>query len=255
MEQAADAIRGSRSKISRMEHGRVSFKERDITDLLTLYAVTSRSERAGLLALAREADGPGWWQGYADILPNWLEPYFALEAAASVIRTYELQFIPGLLQTEDYARAVIRLGNPGSEEDVARHTEIRMSRQDILQREDPPHLWAVVDEGILRRPIGGKMVLREQVRHLITMAEHPAVTLQILPFQAGVQPTMGAFTLLRFAEPDLRDVVHIEHLASALYIDRATDVAGYLDAMDQLIVHAQPAAKTPELLNSMLGQT
>ena len=216
-EQAAGAIRGSHSKISRMEHGRVGFKDRDIADLLTLYGVTSGEEREVLLKLAREANTPGWWQGYSDILPHWVEPYFGLEAAASIIRIYELQFVPGLLQTADYARAIIRLGNASTEEDVTRRAEARIARQEILTRENPPRLWAVMDDGALRRSIGGKAVMREQIRHLARMCEHPAVTLQILPFQVGGHPAMGGpFTILRYSEPDLRDVVYIEQLTSAL---------------------------------------
>ena len=252
-EQAADAIRGSHSKISRMEHGRVSFKERDIADLLTLYGVTAASERAAVLALAREANTPGWWQGYSDILPHWLEPYFGLEAAASFIRAYELQFVPGLLQTEGYARAVIRLGNAGNEDEVARRTEARMSRQEILKREDPPRKWAVIDEAALRRSIGGRAIMQEQIRHLIAMAEHPAVTLQVLPFTAGGHPALGGpFTILRFAEPDLRDVVYIEQLTSALYLDKATEVDSYLEVMEQLCLQAEPTAKTMDILNRIL---
>ena len=190
-EQAAGAIRGSHSKISRMEHGRVGFMDRDIADLLTLYGVTSGEEREVLLKLAREANTPGWWQGYSDILPHWVEPYFGLEAAASIIRIYELQFVPGLLQTADYARAIIRLGNASTEEDVTRRAEARIARQEILTRENPPRLWAVMDDGALRRSIGGKAVMREQIRHLARMCEHPAVTLQILPFQVGGHPAMG----------------------------------------------------------------
>ena len=255
-EQAADAIRGSHSKISRMEHGRVSFKERDIADLLTLYGVTGQSERAGLLALAREANTPGWWQCYSDILPHWLEPYFGLEAAASFIRTYELQFIPGLLQTEDYARAVIRLGNAGNEEEVARRTEARISRQEIFNREEPPRKWAVIDEAALRRPIGGRTVMRAQVRHLIEMSDHPAVTLQILPFGAGGHPALGGpFTILRFAEPDLRDVVYIEQLTSALYLDKANEVDSYLEVMEQLCLQAEPTASTVDILNRVLKES
>src|SRR5215471_21495315 len=137
LEQAAAAIRGSHSKISRMEHGRVGFKERDIADLLTLYGVGPGDEREALLKLAREANSPGWWQAYADILPHWVEPFFGLEAAASFIREYELQFVPGLLQIEEYARAVIRLGNLPSEEEVIRRAQARISRQEILRRADP----------------------------------------------------------------------------------------------------------------------
>ena len=154
-EQAAEAIRGSHSKISRMEHGRVGFKERDVGDLLTLYGVTDGEERAALLNLAREANTPGWWHAYSDILPTWLEAYVGLEAAASVIRTYEVQFVPGLLQTEDYARALIRQGSAASEDEIHRRTELRVSRQEVLRGPNPPQLWAVVDEGALRRPVGG----------------------------------------------------------------------------------------------------
>ena len=252
-EQAAASIRGSHSKISRMEHGRVGFKERDIADLLTLYGVTGGEERAALLKLAREANTPGWWQGYSDILPHWVEPYFGLEAAASFIRNYELQFVPGLLQTEGYARALIRLGNAATEDDVMRRAEARLSRQEILSRETPPRLWAVMDEGALRRSIGGKAVMREQIRHLIDMCDHPAVTLQILPFQIGAHPAMGGpFTILRFSEPDLRDVVYIEQLTSALYLDKPAEVDDYLEVMEQLCLQAEPAAKTPEILKAAI---
>src|SRR6516162_5559143 len=234
-ERAALSIRGSHSKISRMEHGRVGFKERDIADLLTMYGVTDGDEREALLKLAREANTPGWWQGYSDILPHWVEPYFGLEAAASFIRNYELQFVPGLLQTEGYARALIRLGNAATEDDVMRRAEARLSRQEILSRETPPRLWAVMDEGALRRSIGGKAVMREQLR----------------PFQIGAHPAMGGpFTILRFSEPDLRDVVYIEQLTSALYLDKAAEADSYLEVMEQLCLQAEPTARTPEILKA-----
>jgi transcriptional regulator with XRE-family HTH domain len=256
LEQAAEAIRGSHSKISRMEHGRVGFKERDIGDLLTLYGVTGGEEREALLNLAREASTPGWWQAYSDILPHWVEPYFGLEAAASFIRSYQVQFVPGLLQTEGYARAVIQLGTAAGEEEIARRGEVRVSRQEILSKPNPPRVWAVVDEGALRRPIGGLEVVREQIRHLIDMADHPAVTLQILPFQVGAHPAMGGpFTILRFAEPDLRDVVYIEQLTSALYLDKPAEVDSYLEVMEQLCLQAEPASSTPRLLEKILADT
>lgn len=255
-EQAAGVIRGSHSKISRMEHGRVGFKERDIADLLTMYGVTDADEREALLKLARESNTPGWWQGYADILPHWVEPYFGLEAAASFIRNYELQFVPGLLQTEGYALSLIRLGNAPTEEDVLRRAEARMSRQDILSRETPPRVWAVVDEGALRRPIGGAKVMREQLKHLIDMCDHPAVTLQVLPFQVASHPAMGGpFTILRFSEPDLRDVVYIEQLTSALYLDKPAEVDSYLEVMEQLCLQAEPAANTTKVLSQILAET
>jgi transcriptional regulator with XRE-family HTH domain len=254
-EQAAEAIRGSHSKISRMEHGRVGFKERDVSDLLTLYGVTDGEERAALLNLAREANTPGWWHAYADILPTWLEAYVGLEAAASVIRTYEVQFVPGLLQTEEYARALIRLGTAASEEEIGRRTELRVSRQEILRGPNPPQLWAVVDEGALRRPVGGRDVVRRQLQHLIGMAEHPSVSVQILPFEAGPHAAMGGpFTILRFAEPDLHDVVYIEQLTSALYLDKRSEVDNYLEVMEQLCLQAEPAGNTVKMLGQILAE-
>jgi len=256
-EQAADVIRGSHSKISRMEHGRVGFKERDVADLLTLYGVTDGEERAALINMARESSTPGWWHAYSDILPSWLEPYVGLEAAASIIRNYEVQFIPGLLQTEGYARALLRTGYPTvSDDELARRSELRISRQEVLDRHGAPQLWAVVDEGALQRPIGGTAVMREQLQHLIKMAEHPAVTLQVLPFKVGGHSACGGpFTILRFAEPDLQDVVYVEQLTSALYLDKPAEVDRYLEVMEQLCLQAEPAANTVKLLRQILADT
>ena len=253
-EQAADGLRGSHSKISRMEHGRVGFKERDVGDLLTLYGVTDSEERAALLNLAREANTPGWWHAYSDVLPTWLEPYVGLEAAASVIRTYQIQFVPGLLQTEGYARALIRQGSAASEEEIARRSELRASRQEILRRPDAPQLWVVVDEGALRRPVGSREIVREQLTYLAEMADHPAVTLQILTFSAGAHSAMGGpFSILRFAEPDLQDVVYIEQLTSALYLDKPAEVDSYLEVMEQLCLQAEPVANTSKVLQQILA--
>jgi transcriptional regulator with XRE-family HTH domain len=252
-ERAAASIRGSHSKISRMEHGRVGFKERDIADLLTLYGVIDGPEREALLNLAREASTPGWWQAYSDILPHWVEPYFGLEAAASFIREFELQFVPGILQIEEYARAVIRLGNLPSEDEVIRRAQARISRQEILRRADPPRIWAVLDEGALRRHIGGRDVMKAQLRHLIEMCDHPNITLQILPFSAGAHRAMGGpFTILRYTEPDLRDVVYIEQLTSALYLDKPIEVDAYLEVIEEVCLQADPSAKTPGFLNAVL---
>jgi hypothetical protein len=254
-EQAAEAIRGSHSKISRMEHGRVGFKQRDVSDLLTLYGVTDSEERAALLSLTQEANTPGWWHAYSDVLPSWVEAYVGLEAAATVLRTYEVQFVPGLLQTEEYARALIRLGTAVSDSEVERRTELRVSRQEILRGPNPPQLWAVVDEGALRRPVGSRDVVRRQLEHLIAMAEHPAITLQILPFTAGPHSAMGGpFTILRFAEPDLHDVVYIEQLTSALYLDKPSEVDSYLEVMEQLCLQAEPAGNTAKQLSQILAE-
>jgi transcriptional regulator with XRE-family HTH domain len=255
-EQAAESIRGSHSKISRMEHGRVGCKQRDVADLLTLYGVTDNEERAALLNLAREANTPGWWHAYSDILPSWAQPYVGLEAAASVIRTYQIQTVSGLLQTESYARALIRQGSATSEKEIARRSELRASRQEILRRPDAPQLWVVIDEAALRRPVGGREIVREQLEHLIEVADHPAVTLQIMPFRMGAHSAMGGpFTILRFAEPDLADVVYIEQLTSALYLDKPVEVDSYLEVMEQLCLQAEPVANTTKMLRQILAET
>ena len=253
-DRAGYEIRASRSKISRVEHGRVSFKERDVADLLSLYGVADAEERAALLNLAREANTPGWWHAYSDVLSAWLEPYVGLEAAASVIRTYQIQFVPGLLQTEAYARALIRQGAAASDEEIARRSELRASRQEILRRPGAPQLWVLVDEGALRRPVGSREIVREQLKYLAEMAEHPAVTLQILPFATGAHPAMGgAFTILRFAEPDVADVVYIEQLTRALYLEKSAEVDSYLEIMSQLCLRAESAANTGKLLQQILS--
>jgi transcriptional regulator with XRE-family HTH domain len=254
--QAAQAIRGSHSKISRMENGRVGFKERDLGDLLTVYGLTDPEGRAALLTLAREAAIPGWWQAYTDVLPAWLEPYVGLEAAASVICCYQVQYVPGLLQTADYARALIRRGSAASTEEVTRRAELRISRQDILRGLHSPQLRAVIDESALWRPVGGRDVARGQLRHLIEMACHPAVKLQILPFSAGAHAAMGGpFTILRFAESDLDDVVYIEQLASALYLYKPSEADNYHQVMEQVCLRAEPAASTVKILDGILAET
>lgn len=255
-EAAGWEIRASESKISRMELGRVGFKERDVSDLLTLYGVTDTEERTALLALARQANAPGWWHRYGDVLPHWFQSYLDLEAAATMIRTYEVQFVPGLLQTAGYARAVIRIGHSGARaEEIERRVEVRMARQRVLHRENPPQLWAVIDEAVLRRPMGGHKVMREQVLHLLEATKMPNVRIQVVPFHAGGHAAAGgAFTLLRFPEQDLPDVVYTEQLTSALYLDKREDVDRYAVAMEQLCVDADPPSQTAQILERVLGE-
>src|ERR1700685_2756727 len=155
-EEAAYEIRASRSKISRMENGRVRIKERDVTDLLTLYGITDEAIRAGMVALVRQASAPGWWSKYDDITADWFEVYLGLETAASVIRSFELQFVHGLFQTEDYARAVTLLGHTTAPaEEMNRGVVLRPKLQHLLPCPEPPQVWSILDEGALRRPVGG----------------------------------------------------------------------------------------------------
>ena len=155
-EQAGYEIRASRSKISRLENGRVGLKNRDVTDLLTLYGVTDEGLRSRFLALVKQSNAPDWWTKYSDILPDWFETYLGLESAASTIRSFEIQFVHGLFQTEDYARAVTRLGRKTAPADeIERRVALRLKRQDLLSRPNPPRIWSVMDEAVLRRPVGG----------------------------------------------------------------------------------------------------
>lgn len=253
-EDAGYEIRASDSKISRMELGRVGFKERDVSDLLTLYGVTDPKERETLLGLARQANNPGWWHRYNDILPSWFQPYLGLEAAAELIRTYEVQFVPGLLQTADYARAVVLIGHERSTpEEIERRVAVRMERQHILNRQHPPQLWALVDEAALRRPIGGPEVMRAQIESLIETTKRPNVTLQVVPFHAGGHAAAGgAFTLLRFPDADLPDVVYLEQLTGAIYLDKRDDVDTYAAVLERLAVEAEPPESTQKILDGIL---
>ncbi|HET6686277.1 MAG TPA: helix-turn-helix transcriptional regulator [Jiangellaceae bacterium] len=255
-ETAGWEIRSSESKISRMELGRVSFKERDVADLLTLYEVSDAEERAALLTLARDANTPGWWHREGDILPGWFQSYLGLESAAAVIRTYELQFVPGLLQTADYARAVILLGHGKAvQAELDRRVSLRMTRQQLLNRPDPPQLWAVIDEGALRRPVGGPDVMRAQLEALIDATKMPNVRLQIIPFEFGGHAAAGgSFSILRFPDQDLPDIVYVEQLDSALYFDKREDVEHYAAAMERLAVEADPPADTAQTLERFLAE-
>ncbi|MEU6831641.1 helix-turn-helix transcriptional regulator [Nocardia beijingensis] len=252
-EAAGDAIRGSHAKISRLELGRTGFKERDLQDLLSLYGVVDPAERETYFELARRANDPGWWQHYSDLLPAWFETYIGLEQAATTIRTYEAQFVPGLLQTADYARAVIQLGNS---DETERRVAIRMRRQQILYRVAAPTLWAVIDENALRRPVGGVEVLREQIEHLVTMAERPNIRIQVLPYAAGGHSAAGGpFSILRFPEPELPDIVYTEQLTSSLYFDKQRDVELYMSVMNRISVEALSPADSVRFLRELLTRT
>jgi Domain of unknown function (DUF5753)/Helix-turn-helix domain len=249
-DRAGYEIRASRSKISRMENGHVGFKERDVADLLTLYGVTTEQTRATLVSLTQQANTPGWWSRYGDILADWFEDYLGLEAAASVIRTFELQFVHGLFQTEDYARAVTLLGHASApKEDVDRRVNLRLNRQRLLTRPKPPQVWSVLDEGALRRPVGGRAVMRGQLSHLVEMATLPNVTIQVMPFSRGGHAAAGgSFTTLRFDDPDVPDVVYIEQLTSAIYLDSRDDVDHYLEVANRLGAEALTPQQTVPFL-------
>ncbi|TDD44621.1 XRE family transcriptional regulator [Kribbella antibiotica] len=249
-------IRASESKVSRMELGRVGFKERDVNDLLDLYGMQDDKERFRLMELARAANNPGWWSRYGDVMPSWFTNYVGLEVAATLIRTYEVMFVPGLLQTEEYARAVVQLGKSYLPDDeVAQRVALRVTRQQILTRGTPARLWVVLDEAALHRPVGGVEVLRAQIEHLMTCARQSNITLQIMPFSSvGYPGAGGAFSILRFPDGDLPDIVYIENAASALYLDKLEEVDEYAAIMEGLTIAAAPVSATEGLLKEALAR-
>ena len=253
-EAAGYSIRASESKISRMELGRVSFKTRDVEDLLTLYGITDDSERAALVGLAREANVAGWWHSYSDVLPSWFPTYVGLEGAASLIRSYEVQFVPGLLQTEAYAHAVVARGMKNAcPADIDRRVALRLERQKYLVSENPPDVHIVLDEAGLRRPYGDREVMRGQLQHLIDISERPNVRLQVMPFSFGGHTAeSGAFSILSFPESDLSDVVYLEQLTSALYLDKREDVAQYEQVLSELQDDSPSPAESRDILRGLL---
>lgn len=253
-EDAAWTLRASAPKISRMELGRVRVKERDVLDLLTRYGVDDEAERAAFVALVHRANADGWWQRDRDLLPSWFETYLGMEQAATLIRTYEVQFVPGLLQTREYARAVIGLAYDDPRE-VERRVELRMRRQDVLTQDGGPTLWAVVDEAALRRQLGDPELTRAQLDHLIALAERPNVRLQVAPFHFGGHAAAGGpFTILRFAERELPDIVYLEQLTSALYLEKRSDVDQYAAVMDRLCAQIEPLDRTAALLGKIRAE-
>ncbi|HTR95683.1 MAG TPA: helix-turn-helix transcriptional regulator [Trebonia sp.] len=256
-EQAGYEIRASRSKISRLETGRVGFKARDVTDLLTLYGVTDEQRRSKFLYLASQSRRQDWWTSYSDVLPDWFENYLGLESASSTIRTFEIQFVHGLFQTEDYARAVTLLGHQAAPPDeIERRVGLRVKRQDLLTREGAPRIWSVMDEAVLRRPVGGLTAMRAQLGHLLEVAALPRVTLQVVPFaRGGHAGASGSFAILRFEEQYLPDVVYMEQLTGSVYLEQRSDVEHYLAVMDQLSSEALTPDETTRFIEQIAKET
>lgn len=252
-EEAARILRVAPATVRRMEMAEVALKIPYLQLLLKSYGVAD-DEADAFVTLAEEANKPGWWQRFHDILPGWFSMYVSLEGAASLIRSYEPHFVPGLLQTEEYARGVMRSGAIGQTrpEDIERYVALRMERQSLLTRKDAPRVWIVMDETALRRPVGDSDVMREQIDKLLDAVELPHVTLQIAPFAAGPHPgTYGPFVLFRFAMAELPDMVYSEYLTGAVYLDARTEVATHLEVMDRMAAQAATAHRTKELLRDL----
>lgn len=259
LDAAAQAIRASVPKMSRLERGQGGCKERDIADLLTLYGVTDARDREAYLALARGANTPGWWQRYGDLTPRWLETYLGLEEGATLIRGYQSHRVPDLLQTPAYAAGLARLTYPDDSADsVARRVDLLERRQQVLTRPDPPRCWQLIDEGALRRSVGGPAVMREQLRHLIRLhsPEFPEIAVHVVPLQTSAATALaGSVTLLRFAEADLPDIAYLEQLTGALYLDDPDDVERHRLAVDRLAAPVAARVSTDAFLRRLLHAT
>ncbi|MFI5684247.1 helix-turn-helix domain-containing protein [Streptomyces sp. NPDC051636] len=250
-DEAARVLRVAPATVRRMEMAEVSLKIPYVQVLLATYGVPEE-EAAAFVALAEEANEPGWWQRFHDVLPDWFSLYVSLEGAARLIRSYEPHFVPGLLQTEEYARAVMEAGTIGQTgpETIERHVSLRMARQRLLERKDPPHLWVIMDETALRRPVSTRPeVMCGQLDRLLEYAERDRVTLQLAEFARGPHPgTYAPFTLFRFAEPELPDMVFTEYLTGALYLDSRREVSAHLEVLDHMTARAASAQRTRKVL-------
>ncbi|WP_329309866.1 helix-turn-helix domain-containing protein [Streptomyces sp. NBC_01262] len=251
-EEAARALDVTHATVRRMEKAETGLKIPYVEKLLRLYAVAPE-EIGAFLALTRQGNRPGWWHRYRDVLPGWFSAFVSLEGEAAVIRAYEPHYVPGLLQTEDYARAVLRAGRPHlPEADIERCVALRLERQTLLGRPDAPVLWAVIDETVLRRPIGGPGVMRAQLDRLIQACAQPQIHLQVMPFTAGPHPAMyGPFHIFRFRTAELPDVVFTESLAGAAYLDERDDVTAFLEALDRMCAQAAPVHSTAAILDGV----
>jgi transcriptional regulator with XRE-family HTH domain len=252
-QDAARAIRGSESKISRIELGRNAVREVDIADLLNLYGISDTAEREQLLTLASQANQQGWWHRYQDVLPTWFQSYIGLEESADSIRSFDTQFVPGLLQTEDYSAAVIQLGSYSADE-TDRLVYLRKERQRRFAS-GGLRLWAIIDEVALRRPVGSWALRQAQLEHLLDISDRPGLTIQVTPFLTGASyAAPGSFSILRFATDDLPDVVYLEQLTSAMYLDKVADVDRYTEAMELLSATSTTPEQTTDLIRSMVAE-
>jgi hypothetical protein len=256
-EQAGAAIYSSEWTIRRMERAEGGLKPLTLKSLLMAYGITDVGEIDAFLALAREATRPSWWHSYDDVLPPWFRTALGLEEAATLIRAYQPQVIPGLLQTEGYIRAITAASFPAATPDFSQRTvALRLVRQQLLSRPDPPRYWAVLDESVLRRPIGGPLVMRDQLNCLIQAAQQPHVTLQVLPFAAGWHPALyGMFNIYRFPDDQLPDIVYGEALTSAWYLSKPEESARYIEALDQMCAMAVTPDQTIAILTDILKET
>ena len=251
IDDVAEQLEWSTAKISRIENARVSVLPRDVKFLLKTYGVDEQAESWDLLlSLARESRQKGWWQQYGEAVPDWFEVYVGLEAEAATIFAYDAEFVPGILQTEDYAWAIHQAQLIGaSNGEIDRLVKVRMARQEILTSSDAPTLWLILNEAVIRRLVGNGTIMQEQLERLIEASRLPNLTLQIIPFNAGAHAAMdGSFSLLGFPEPNDPKIVYIEYHTGALYLEKQPEVERYRLMFDHLRASALPVEASRALM-------
>ncbi|MER6012130.1 helix-turn-helix domain-containing protein [Streptomyces bluensis] len=251
LDDAAKALRVKPLTIRRLEKAEVALKPLYVEKLLQTYGA-GQQEIDEFVTLAERANQPGWWYPYRDVLPSWFTAYVSLETGAKTLRTYEPHYVTGLLQTSGYARALLRAGFPhDSDEDLERRVDLRLRRQNLLEKADPPTLWVVMEEAVLHRVVGGAEVMREQIDRLLTASELDHVSIDIVPFSAGAHFGVCApFTYFRFEERELPDIVYSEILSGSMYLDQRSDVAAHLEAHNRMSLLTS-LADSKALLNRM----
>jgi hypothetical protein len=257
IEEVAERLEWSSAKISRIENSRVSVLPRDVKFLLGVYGLSDQDDAWDvMLTLARESRDRGWWHQYGDAVPDWFEVYVGLEADAASITAYDAEFVPGLLQNEDYARAIHRAKLfSASEEEIERIVTVRMARQDLLTAQDGPQVWFVLNEAVVRRLVGGPQVMKRQLERLVRAAALPRVTLQVIPFEAGAHASMdGSFSILAFPEESDPQVVYIEYLTGSLYMEKPAETARYRVVVDHMRATALPVDASRALIAGIAEQ-
>ncbi|WP_329255441.1 helix-turn-helix domain-containing protein [Actinoallomurus sp. NBC_01490] len=256
IEDVAKHLECSMSRVSRIETGKSVARIRDVRDMLDLYKVGDAAQREQLLTLAKDAQQRGWWTEYESVLSAGLDTYVGLEASAASLRTFQTHLVPGLLQTEEYARALIKVGRPTeSPDNIDRMISLRQRRQAMLADAGTLELWAVLDEAVLRRPIGGVTVMRAQLARLLEADELPSVTIQVLPFARGAHPGLGgAFTIIGFPDPTDLDVVYVDSPAGNIFLEKDRDVRRHTTWFDHLRAAALPPDESTDFIAAIADE-
>lgn len=253
LEEVAGELGVAPSTLSRIETGKAPTKSAYLSQMLEMYGVTDSGQRQVLIDMAREGHRKGWWAAYDDVLPSGFDIYVGLEAETAAIRSYEISVVHGLLQTSDYARAVLREMFPRhTAQQIDRLVDLRMARQHRLDDEPPLELWAILDEAVIRRPVGGPAIMRKQLSHLLAEGDRPSITMQILPFACGAHAAhAGPFTILEFPDRSDSEVAYVESVAGYIYLEKDRDVRARSEAFNRLRAAALSPSTSAETISQV----